>query len=140
MAGTVMPEPTRGVVRHLGGESGHRSFFGGTHSAGRVTALGFCLIVGLVCTPLFGWPALLAAAVGVGVVLLVTARDASGFDAGAAHPPVAVAGAAADRGGPVPAVRGRGVGPARSRRRPEGLPKEGACGRGGGAVVDAGDA
>ena len=73
-----MPEPTRGVVRHLGGESGHRSFFGGTHSAGRVTALGFCLIAGLVCTPLFGWPAILAAAVGVGVVLLVTARTHRG--------------------------------------------------------------
>ena len=73
-----MAESTRGVVRHLGGEAGHRSFFGGTHSPGRVAALGFCLIAGLVTTPLFGWPAILAAGVAVGVVLLVTARTHRG--------------------------------------------------------------
>ena len=50
---------TRGVVRHLGGEAGHRSFFGGQHSKGRVVALVFAFAAGLVLTPLIGWPGLL---------------------------------------------------------------------------------
>ncbi len=31
---------TRATVRYLGGETGHRSFFGGTHSRSRIILLG----------------------------------------------------------------------------------------------------
>jgi hypothetical protein len=69
---------TRAVVRYLGGESGHRSFFGGTHSRARVILLVFFVIAGMVLTPLIGWPGLAIAAAGAGVTLLVTARTYRG--------------------------------------------------------------
>lgn len=69
---------TQAVTRFLGGESGHRSFFGGTHSRPRIILIGVFLIGGLVATPLLGWPAVLAAAAGVVVVLAVTARTERG--------------------------------------------------------------
>ena len=34
---------TRAIVRHLGGETGHRSFFGGTHSKTRLALLGLVI-------------------------------------------------------------------------------------------------
>jgi len=69
---------TRAVERYLGGESGHRSFFGGTHSRLRIgLVIGFA-ILGLVFTPLLGAPALFAAVLGGGVAILVTARTHRG--------------------------------------------------------------
>ena len=52
----------RWVVRHHGGESGHRSFFGGQHSRGRVVARIGSFLAGIVLTPLIGWPGLLIGA------------------------------------------------------------------------------
>jgi hypothetical protein len=69
---------TRGVVRHLGGEAGHRSFFGGQHSKGRVAALAIAFTSGLVLTPLIGWPGLLIGGATAGITLLVTARTHRG--------------------------------------------------------------
>jgi hypothetical protein len=69
---------TRAVVRYLGGESGHRSFFGGTHSRSRVILLVFFVIAGMVLTPLIGWPGLAIASVGAGITLLVTATTHRG--------------------------------------------------------------
>jgi hypothetical protein len=64
---------SRAIVRHLGGESGHRSFFGGTHSRTRITLLALFVVSGMILTPLIGWPGLVVALTGVGVTLLVTA-------------------------------------------------------------------
>ena len=69
---------TRAVVRYLGGESGHRSFFGGTHSRSRVILLVFFVIAGMVLTPLIGWAGLAIAAAGAGITLLVTATTHRG--------------------------------------------------------------
>lgn len=69
---------TRAVVRYLGGESGHRSFFGGTHSRSRVILLAASLIFGMVVTPLLGWPALAVAAASCGLTFLLTARTYRG--------------------------------------------------------------
>lgn len=68
----------RGVVRHLGGESGHRSFFGGQHSKGRVVALVLAFLAGIILTPLIGWPGLLIGGSLAGATLLVTARTHRG--------------------------------------------------------------
>lgn len=68
----------RGIVRHLGGESGHRSFFGGQHSRGRVAALAVAFTAGIVLTPLVGWPGLLVGGVMAGATLLLTARTHRG--------------------------------------------------------------
>ncbi|WP_104087472.1 hypothetical protein [Cryobacterium sp. N19] len=68
----------RTVIRYLGGESGHRSFFGGTHSRARIIFLAGSLVSGMVFTPLIGWPALAAAAVSCGVTFLVTAKTHRG--------------------------------------------------------------
>jgi len=69
---------TRGIVRHLGGESGHRSFFGGTHSKGRVALLIIFVVAGMVITVVAGWPGLLVGLVGVGVTMLVTTKTHRG--------------------------------------------------------------
>jgi hypothetical protein len=69
---------TRGVVRHLGGESGHRSFFGGQHSKSRVAALAVAFVSGIILTPLIGWPGLLVGGALAGGTLLVTARTHRG--------------------------------------------------------------
>src|ERR1700761_4937368 len=69
---------SRAVVRYLGGESGHRSFFGGTHSRTRVVLLVVFVVAGMVLTPLIGWPGLAIAVAGVGITLLVTARTHRG--------------------------------------------------------------
>ncbi|TFB86883.1 hypothetical protein E3O44_06870 [Cryobacterium algoricola] len=72
-----MSDP-RTVIRYLGGESGHRSFFGGTHSRTRVVFLTVSVLAGMVLTPLIGWPALAVTAGSCGVTLLVTARTHRG--------------------------------------------------------------
>jgi len=73
-----MTDTSRAVVRYLGGETGHRSFFGGTHSRARVVMLALFIAAGIVLTPLVGWPGLAVGAVGCGVTLLVTARTHRG--------------------------------------------------------------
>lgn len=70
--------PTRSVVRYLGGDSGHRSFFGGTHSKTRVVLLVLFVVVGMIATPLLGWPGLLIGLAGVGITFLVTAKTHRG--------------------------------------------------------------
>lgn len=65
-------------VRYIGGEAGHRSFFGGTHSKGRVIFLGLFFVAGVIGLPLLGWPALLGAVAGAGITLLVTIRTHRG--------------------------------------------------------------
>lgn len=69
---------TRVIVRHLGGEAGHRSFFGGTHSRSRIILLGVFIVSGLVLTPLIGWPGLVVGVVGSAITFLVTARTHRG--------------------------------------------------------------
>lgn len=69
---------SRGVVRHLGGESGHRSFFGGQHSRGRVLALVLAFVASIILTPLIGWPGLLIGGALAGATLLLTARTHRG--------------------------------------------------------------
>ena len=73
-----MTDDTRAVVRYLGGESGHRSFFGGTHSRTRVVMLALFIALGIVLTPLVGWPGLAVGALGCGVTLAVTASTHRG--------------------------------------------------------------
>lgn len=69
---------TRATVRYLGGESGHRSFFGGQHSRTRVALIGAFIVSGMILTPLIGWPGLVVGVIGVGVTLLLTARTHRG--------------------------------------------------------------
>ena len=70
--------PTRSVVRFLGGESGHRSFFGGTHSKTRITLLALFVVTGMILTILISWPGLLIGLSGVGITFLVTAKTHRG--------------------------------------------------------------
>ncbi len=67
------------AIRYLGGESGHRSFFGGTSSKGRTTGLAIFVVGGVVGMAFTGelW-VLLIAAVGAGTTMLVTARTHRG--------------------------------------------------------------
>ena len=66
-------------VRWVGGEAGHRSFFGGTHSRTRIGGVGVFVAFGMVGMVLGGGiPVLLVALAGVGVVLLVTQRTHNG--------------------------------------------------------------
>lgn len=69
---------TRATVRYLGGETGHRSFFGGTHSRTRVILIGAFVLSGMILTPLIGWPGLLIGVVGCCITFLVTARTHRG--------------------------------------------------------------
>jgi len=73
-----MTDTSRAVVRYLGGETGHRSFFGGTHSRTRVVMLALFIAAGIVLTPLVGWPGLAVGAVGCGITLAVTAKTHRG--------------------------------------------------------------
>lgn len=66
-------------VRYVGGEAGHRSFFGGTHSKTRIVGMVIFVIGGMVGMVLGGGiPVLIAALVGVGVTMLVTQRTHNG--------------------------------------------------------------
>jgi hypothetical protein len=69
---------TRATVRYLGGETGHRSFFGGTHSRTRVALIALFIIAGMILTPLIGWPGLIVGLVGCGVTFLVTTKTHRG--------------------------------------------------------------
>jgi len=69
---------TRATVRYLGGESGHRSFFGGQHSRTRISLLGLFIISGMILTPLLGWPGLVIGVVGIGLTLMLTAKTHRG--------------------------------------------------------------
>jgi hypothetical protein len=69
---------TRATVRYLGGEMGHRSFFGGTHSRARIIFVGLFIVAGLVLTPILGWPGVAVGVIGVGATLLITARTHRG--------------------------------------------------------------
>ena len=73
MAGIETP-----IVRFLGGEAGHRGFFGGTTSRTRMVLVGVFVLAGLVLTPLIGWPGLLIGLGGAGATLLLTARTHRG--------------------------------------------------------------
>jgi hypothetical protein len=66
-------------VRYLGGESGHRSFFGGTASRPRIIFLSIFIAGGMIGMVIGGGiPVLAVAAAGVGITLLVTARTHRG--------------------------------------------------------------
>lgn len=69
---------SRAIVRHLGGESGHRSFFGGTHSKTRIALIIGFVVAGMIVTILVGWPGLLLGLGGVGVTMLVTTKTHRG--------------------------------------------------------------
>jgi hypothetical protein len=69
---------TRATVRYLGGETGHRSFFGGTHSRTRVALIALFIIAGMILTPLIGWPGMLVGISGCGVTFLVTTNTHRG--------------------------------------------------------------
>lgn len=69
---------TRATIRFLGGETGHRSFFGGTHSRTRVALIAVFIVAGMILTPLIGWPGLVVGIVGVGVTFLVTTKTHRG--------------------------------------------------------------
>lgn len=69
---------TRAIIRFLGGETGHRSFFGGTHSRTRVALIAVFIVAGMILTPLIGWPGLVVGIVGVGVSFLVTTKTHRG--------------------------------------------------------------
>ncbi|MGO4785170.1 SCO6880 family protein [Cryobacterium sp. W22_MBD10_FK3] len=70
------PEP---YVRYLGGETGHRGFFGGTASKTRVFLLAVFIGGGMVGMVMgLGLPALIVAVTGVGITMLTTARTHRG--------------------------------------------------------------
>lgn len=69
---------TQGVTRYLGGEAGHRSFFGGTHSKSRIAFVSIFMTAGLILTPIFGWPAIVLAVSGSGLAFALTARTHRG--------------------------------------------------------------
>lgn len=69
---------TRATVRYLGGETGHRSFFGGTHSRTRVALIAVFIVAGMILTPLIGWPGLAVGIVGCGVTFLMTTKTHRG--------------------------------------------------------------
>lgn len=74
-----MSNTTETAIRYLGGESGHRTFFGGTASPGRTIGLAVFVVggvVGMVLTS--SLVVLLIAAAGAGVTMLATARTHRG--------------------------------------------------------------
>ena len=74
-----MSDITAAYLRYLGGESGHRGFFGGSTSKTRVLLLGFFIVGGMVGMVLgLGLPALIIAVAGVGITMLATARTHRG--------------------------------------------------------------
>lgn len=74
-----MSDTTAAYVRYLGGESGHRGFFGGTASKTRVVLLALFIVGGMVGMVMgLGLWALVVAVVGVGVTMLTTARTHRG--------------------------------------------------------------
>ena len=77
MSDTETKDPP--YVRYLGGESGHRSFFGGTASRPRIIALVIFIGGGMAGVAFGGGlPVLFIAAAGVGITMLVTASTHRG--------------------------------------------------------------
>ena len=70
---TVVP-----VKGYLGGEDGHRSFFGGTISPQRVWSVGLSIGVGLLLTMLFQWFGLVILVVSTGLSFLLTTKTHRG--------------------------------------------------------------
>lgn len=66
------------TTRVLGGESGHRSFFGGTGSRPRMVGLVFFFVVGFLGVMNFGFWGLLLGVLGCGVVLAMTTNTHQG--------------------------------------------------------------
>lgn len=66
------------VVGYLGGESGHRAFFGGAFSRTRTTLLAVTVVATIAATPYLGWPAMAVGLAACGVVLALTARTHRG--------------------------------------------------------------
>ena len=66
------------VERQLGGEAGHRSFFGGAGKGPRNILLGLCGVGMVVGTPFFGATAVVIAIIAAAIVFLVTARTHRG--------------------------------------------------------------
>lgn len=66
------------VERQLGGEAGHRSFFGGANKGPRNILLVVCGIGLVVGAPFFGATAVIVAVIAAGIVFLVTARTHRG--------------------------------------------------------------
>lgn len=73
-----MTTQTEPYARFLGGESGHRSFFGGTQSRARVALVGLFVIGGMILTILIGLPGLIIGLGGGGLTILLTARTHRG--------------------------------------------------------------
>lgn len=69
---------SRAVIRYLGGESGHRSFFGGTHSKTRVWLIGGFIASGMILTPLIGWAGLVIAVLGCAITFIMTVKTHRG--------------------------------------------------------------
>lgn len=69
---------SRMVTGALGGDSGHRAFFGGQGSKTRTAMLGVVIVAGLIGTLLVGWPALAGAGIAAAITLAVTTRTHTG--------------------------------------------------------------
>lgn len=65
-------------ARHIGGESGHRSFFGGTQSKTRIGFLAVCFVAMLILTPVAGIWGLVVGVIGGGLTMLLTQRTHRG--------------------------------------------------------------
>lgn len=65
-------------ARHIGGESGHRSFFGGTQSKTRIGFLGLSFLAMLILTPILGVWGLAIGVLGGVATLLLTQRTHRG--------------------------------------------------------------
>lgn len=66
------------ATRFIGGESSHRSFFGGVQSSAQKLGLGLCVVGGIFAVMFTGWPGLVIAVVAAIVVYLVTANTHRG--------------------------------------------------------------
>ncbi|MFE6229401.1 hypothetical protein [Cellulosimicrobium sp. NPDC057862] len=76
MSTSTTEKPT---TRYLGGEAGHRSFFGGSSgSRARGIVVGIVVAGGLILTPLVGWPALAGMLVAAMVTIVVTTNTHHG--------------------------------------------------------------
>ncbi len=100
------------VERQLGGEAGHRSFFGGSGKGPRNILLALCGVGLVVGAPFFGAPAVVVAVIAALLVFLVTARTHRGSILDRANVGCAGRDRAPRRHRPLHAVRRRTVGPA----------------------------
>ncbi|TFD27016.1 hypothetical protein [Cryobacterium cryoconiti] len=74
-----MSDTPESHIRYLGGESGHRGFFGGTASKTRMILLTVFIAGGMAgMVSGLGLPALIVAVAGVGITMLTTARTHRG--------------------------------------------------------------